>query len=68
MNSPPTTEVGGRTGQGVLLKMEISEGDHEPELHGETRQSVAGQVQECQLKVGDLHRNLNTDKSYYTHG
>ena len=68
MNSAPTAKIGWRTGQRVLLEMKISERDHEPQLYGETRESVAGQVQERQLKICDLHRNLHTDKSYTSIG
>ena len=58
MDPAPAAEVGWRTCQGVLLQLEVAQGHHEPQLDRQRGQSVASEVKEGQLEVGQLHRNL----------
>ena len=54
----PATEVGWGTGEGVLLQVQVHQGDHEPQLYRKTRHAVCRQVKEGELEVGELHGNL----------
>ena len=54
----PATEVGWGAGEGVLLQVQVHQGDHEPQLYRKTRHAVCRQVKEGELEVGELHGNL----------
>ena len=54
----PATEVGWGAGEGVLLQVQVNQGDHEPQLYRKTRHAVCRQVKEGELEVGELHGNL----------
>ena len=59
VDSATATEVGWGAGEGVLLQEEFDQGDHEAQLNRQAGETVGGQVKERQLKICQLHRNLN---------
>lgn len=46
MDPSSTTQVGRWTSEGVLLKVELDQGDHEAQLNREAGETVGGEVQE----------------------
>ena len=46
MDPATATEVGGGAGEGVLLQVELDQGDHEAQLNREAGETVGGEVQE----------------------
>ena len=46
MDPSSTTQVGRWTSEGVLLKVELDQGDHEAQLNREAGETVGGKVQE----------------------
>ena len=51
MDPASAAEVGWRTGQGILLKLEVTQGHHEPQLDRQRGQSVASEVKKGQLET-----------------
>ena len=58
MDPASAAEVGRRTGQGILFKLEVTQGHHKPQLDRQRGQPVTGEVKEGQLEVGQLDRHL----------
>ena len=58
MDPASAAEVGWRTGQGILLELEVTQGHHEPQLDRQRGHSVASEVKKGQLEISQLHRDL----------